>query len=44
MSPAAIAGEILNDDRITRYPDRFYNLKIGIAWADVQRRVDSQME
>ena len=24
----------------TRYPDRFYNLKIGIPWADLERRLD----
>ncbi len=33
------AGEILSDYRRTRFPDRFYNLKIGIAWADVQNRL-----
>jgi len=24
----------------TRFPERFYNLKIGVAWADVSHRVD----
>ena len=32
-------GEILNEYRSTRYPDRFYNLKIGIPWADLERRL-----
>ena len=27
-------GEILHEYRTTRYPDRFYNLKIGTPWAD----------
>ena len=34
-------GEILNEYRTTRFPDRFYNLKIGIPRADLQRRVDA---
>jgi hypothetical protein len=33
-------GEILNEYRLTRFPSEFYNLKIGIPWADLQRRVD----
>jgi hypothetical protein len=33
-------GEILKDYRTTRYPDRFYNLKIGVPWADLERRLD----
>jgi hypothetical protein len=33
-------GEILHDYRTTRHPDRFYNLKIGIPWADLDRRLD----
>jgi hypothetical protein len=33
-------GEILRDYRTTRFPERFYNLKIGMAWADTQNRVD----
>lgn len=33
-------GEILKDYQTTRHPDRFYNLKIGIAWADLQNRLD----
>ncbi len=34
-------GEILEEYRSTRYPERFYNLKIGIAWADLERRLDA---
>ncbi len=34
-------GEILEEYRITRFPDRFYNLKIGIPWADLERRLDA---
>lgn len=34
-------GEILREYRTTRFPERFYNLKIGIAWADTQNRVDT---
>jgi len=33
-------GEILEEYRVTRFPDRFYNLKIGIPWADLERRLD----
>jgi hypothetical protein len=33
--------EILAEYRTTRYPDRFYNLKIGIPWADLARRLDA---
>ena len=33
-------GEILDEYRTTRFPDRFYNLKIGIPWADLDRRLD----
>ncbi|MCK4415257.1 MAG: phage terminase large subunit family protein [Candidatus Eisenbacteria sp.] len=33
-------GEILEEYRTTRFPDRFYNLKVGIAWADRERRLD----
>ena len=32
-------GEILREYRTTRFPERFYNLKIGIAWADTQNRL-----
>jgi hypothetical protein len=32
--------EILDEYRTTRFPDRFYNLKIGIPWADRERRLD----
>ncbi|MFQ5915811.1 MAG: phage terminase large subunit family protein [Nitrospinota bacterium] len=34
-------GEILEEYRTTRFPDRFYNLKIGIPWADTQNRLDA---
>jgi hypothetical protein len=33
-------GEMLNEYRTTYYPARFYNLKIGIPWADLDRRLD----
>ena len=33
-------GEILEEYRRTRFPERFFNLKIGLAWADVQNRLD----
>ncbi len=33
-------GDILKEYQRTRYPERFYNLKIGVAWADVTHRVD----
>ncbi|MEZ4651955.1 MAG: phage terminase large subunit family protein [Candidatus Eisenbacteria bacterium] len=33
-------AEILDEYRTTRFPDRFYNLKVGIPWADLSRRVD----
>jgi hypothetical protein len=33
-------GEILSEYRTTRFPDRFYNLKIGIPWTDLGRRLD----
>lgn len=33
-------GEILKEYRTTRFPERFYNLKIGIPWADLERRLD----
>ena len=34
-------SEILEEYRLTRFPDRFYNLKIGIPWADLERRLDT---
>jgi hypothetical protein len=34
-------GEIMEEYRTTRYPERFYNLKIGIPWADLDRRLDA---
>jgi hypothetical protein len=33
-------GDILREYQRTRFPERFYNLKIGLAWADVTHRVD----
>lgn len=33
-------GEILEEYQTTRFPDRFYNLKIGIPWADRENRLD----
>jgi hypothetical protein len=33
-------AEILREYQATRFPDRFYNLKIGIPWADLERRLD----
>ena len=33
-------GEILQEYQTTQYPERFYNLKIGIPWADIERRLD----
>jgi hypothetical protein len=33
-------AEILHEYRTTRYPDRFYNLKIGIPYVDLDRRLD----
>jgi hypothetical protein len=40
LSSRVDAGEILHEYRTTRYPDRFFNLKIGIPWADLERRLD----
>lgn len=34
-------GEILNEYRTTRFPARFYNMKIGVPWADLERRLDA---
>jgi hypothetical protein len=33
-------GDILKEYRTTRFADRFYNLKIGVPWADLERRLD----
>jgi hypothetical protein len=33
-------GEILSDYQLTRFPDQFYRLKIGIPWVDLERRLD----
>jgi len=32
-------GEILHEYRTTKFPEKFFNLKIGIAWADTQNRL-----
>jgi hypothetical protein len=40
FSPKVDPGEILQEYRATRFPERFYNLKIGIPWADLERRLD----
>lgn len=32
-------AEILHEYRTTRFPERFFNLKIGIGWADTQNRI-----
>ena len=40
LSPKVDAAEILREYETTRFPERFYNLKIGIAWADTRNRVD----
>ncbi len=34
-------GEILREYEATRFPDRFYNLKIGIAWVDRANRLST---
>ncbi len=33
-------GEIVKEYRTTRFPDRFYNLKVGVPWADLERRLE----
>lgn len=40
FSSKVAPGEILKEYRTTRYTDRFYNLKIGVPWADLERRLD----
>jgi hypothetical protein len=40
FSPKVDPGEILQEYRTTRFPERFYNLKIGVPWADLERRLD----
>ena len=40
LSPKVDPGEILREYRKTRFPERFYNLKIGLPWADTQHRLD----
>ena len=42
FSPKVDPGEILEEYRTTRFPERFYNLKVGVPWADLERRVDVQ--
>jgi len=38
--PSRFQGEILGEYRTTRYPGHFFNLKLGRAWADLDRRLD----
>ncbi len=33
-------GEILEEYRTTHFPERFYNLKIGVPWTDLEHRLD----
>jgi hypothetical protein len=33
-------GEIMEEYRTTRFPERFFNLKIGIPWADLEHKLD----
>lgn len=40
ISARVDASEILADYQLTRYRDRHYNLKIGVPWADLERRLD----
>ena len=40
ISSRVEAGEILHEYRNTRYPGHFFNLKLGRAWADLDRRLD----
>ena len=39
LSAKVDAGEILREYRTTRFAERFYNMKIGMAWADTQNRL-----
>jgi len=41
LSSKVDPAEILAEYRTTRFPDRFYNLKIGIPWTDLGRRLDA---
>ena len=34
-------AEILREYRTTRFPTRFYNLKIGIPWTDLENKLDT---
>jgi hypothetical protein len=40
FSPKVDPGEILSEYQRTRFPERFYNMKIGLAWADTSNRLD----
>lgn len=40
MSAFVEPAELLREYRTTRFPERFYNLKIGIPWADTTNRVE----
>jgi len=39
FSSAVDPGDILRDYHTTRFPDRFYNLKVGIPWVDRANRL-----
>jgi len=40
FSPKVDPGEILHEYETTHFPERFYNLKVGVPWADIQSRVE----
>jgi hypothetical protein len=40
LSSRVDPGEIPHEYRTTRFPERFYSLKIGIPWTDQRYRVD----
>lgn len=40
-SPIVDPGEILHEYRTTLYPSRFFHLKIGIPWVDLEHRLDA---
>jgi hypothetical protein len=40
LSSTVDPGEILEEYETTRFPELFFNLKIGIPWADTNRRLD----
>lgn len=40
FSPKVDPGAILQEYRTAQYPERFYNLKIGVPWTDLGTRLD----